>query len=90
MSNGIAVVTGANGYVGYALVRQLAEDGIPVRATMRRPLKIFDDITCEVVLGDVTDYDFLLKAFEGAETVYHVAGVVDITGTKADLVWYVN
>ena len=90
MSNGIAVVTGANGYVGYALVRQLAEDGIPVRATMRRPLKIFDDITCEVVLGDVTDYDFLLKAFEGAETVYHVAGVVDITGTKDDLVWNVN
>ena len=32
----------------------------------------------------------LEEAFEGADTVYHVAGVVDISGTKDKQVWDVN
>ena len=33
----------------------------------------------EIVTGDVTDYDSLLKAFKGAGYVYHLAGIISIS-----------
>ena len=33
----------------------------------------------EFVTGDITDYDSLLKAFEGASYVYHLAGIISIS-----------
>ncbi len=90
MGNGINVITGGKGYVGYALVRELAAKGEKIRLLLRSDSPVFNDIDCEKIMGDVCDIDILEKAFEGAETVYHVAGVVDISGTKDKQVWNVN
>ncbi len=90
MSAGINVVTGGRGHVGFALVKELADRGEKIRLILRSDSHTFDGIECEKVIGDVCDYESLEKAFEGAETVYHVAGVVDITGTKDKQVWAVN
>lgn len=90
MGGGVSVVTGGKGHVGFALVRELADRGEKIRLLLRSDSPVFDGIECEKVMGDICDYDILEKAFEGAETVYHVAGVVDISGTKDKQVWAVN
>ncbi len=90
MSGGINVVTGGKGHVGFALVKELADGGESIRLLLRSDSKVFDNIECEKIMGDVCDSESLEKAFEGAETVYHVAGVVDISGEKDKQVWEVN
>ncbi len=90
MNGGINVVTGGKGHVGFALVKELADRGEKIRLVLRSDSRVFDGIDCEKIMGDICDIEVLEKAFEGAETVYHVAGVVDITGTKDKQVWEVN
>ena len=91
MDNKLSVVTGANGYVGFALVSELHKRGDIIRLSLHHKCEYFDKYdNCEVILGDICDPDHLAEVFEGADTVYHVAGVVDITGEKDDLVWKVN
>lgn len=90
MSGGINVITGGRGHVGFALVNELAERKEKIRLILRSDSSVFDGIECEKIMGDICDPEVLEKAFEGAETVYHVAGVVDISGTKDKQVWEVN
>ncbi len=90
MNGKISVVTGGKGHVGFALVKELADRGENIRLLLRSDSKVFDNIECEKIMGDVCDSESLEKAFEGAETVYHVAGVVDISGEKDKQVWDVN
>ena len=90
MEGKINAVTGGKGHVGFALVKELADRGENIRLLLRSDSKVFDDIKCEKVMGDVCDSESLEKCFEGVDTVYHVAGVVDITGTKDKQVWEVN
>lgn len=90
MSNPLCVVTGATGHIGYALLKKLADNGANVRILIRKDTKIFDGINCEKVYGDVTDPSSLEKAFEGADVVYHLAGLIDINVGQDDMVWKVN
>ncbi len=77
-SNTIAVVTGANGFVGSHLVDQLIKKNYRVRCITRKSsnLKWLDGKDVEIFDCGLLDKDGLRKAFEGAEYVYHVAGVV--------------
>jgi len=86
------LVTGATGHIGNVLVRKLVEKGKTVRALVlpgedRRPLS---DLPVEYVEGDVLDYPSLLKACQGVEIVYHLAGMITILPGKNDLVQAVN
>lgn len=90
MEKKLNVVTGGKGYVGFALVKELESRGEKMRLLLRTDSPYFDGIDCEKFMGDVTDPEQLEQAFEGADTVYHIAGVVDITGTKDKQVWSVN
>ena len=90
MNNGICAVTGGKGHVGFALVKELAARGCKIKLLLRSDSKVFDGIDCVKIMGDVCDTESLIKTFEGCETVYHVAGIVDITGTKDKEVWEVN
>lgn len=86
----LSVVTGARGYVGYALVKELSQRPGRIRVLLRHDTKSLDEFNVEKAMGDICDYDSLEKAFEGATTVYHVAGLVDIEGNRDRLVWEVN
>ncbi len=71
----IAFLTGASGFVGSAVARQLLNDGLVVRALVRRGsnrsnLKGLD---VEVVEGDIRDAKLLQQAMQGARHVFHVA-----------------
>lgn len=90
MSEKLTVVTGANGYLGYALVSELAGRGEKIRLSLLFDCNDLDEFGCEKMIGNVCDPKHLEEAFEGAETVYHVAGIVDITGERDKLVWDVN
>ncbi|MBO7179064.1 MAG: NAD-dependent epimerase/dehydratase family protein [Clostridia bacterium] len=90
MGNKISLVTGATGHIGYALLKELVDSGEKVRILIRKDSKQFDGIECEKVYGDVTDLDALLKAFEGVDVVYHLAGIIDINADQEDMIWSVN
>jgi len=72
------VVTGASGHIGANLVRALTATGRPVRAlvhTDRRALAGLDIETCE---GDICAPESLVRAFSGAEVVYHLAATISL------------
>jgi nucleoside-diphosphate-sugar epimerase len=69
-----ALVTGAGGFLGGALVRRLAARGTPVRALVRGdPPPLPPGV--EVVRGDVTGREALSRAVQGCDVVFHLAGV---------------
>lgn len=80
--NATTLVTGATGNVGGALVRQLAEDGRPARALVRREVSLPDGIA--PVRGDLTDPSSLDEALDGTDRIFLVwptgdpAGAADV------------
>lgn len=69
------LVTGASGFVGRALVTELATAGHTVRAAMRQPADVFQRTVEVVAVSDLTrpvEWRALLK---GVETVVHLAGI---------------
>jgi nucleoside-diphosphate-sugar epimerase len=74
----IAVVTGANGFVGSHLVDNLISKGFRVRAIVRKSssLKWLDGKDVEIFDCGLFDKDGLRKAFKDANYIFHVAGVV--------------
>ncbi|MFZ5445223.1 MAG: NAD-dependent epimerase/dehydratase family protein [Myxococcota bacterium] len=87
-----AVVTGATGHLGNVLVRALLERGEAVRAVLApgedaRPL---DGLPVERVEGDVRSPEAMVRCFEGARDVFHLAGIVSISQGQEALMEAVN
>ncbi|MFH0915197.1 MAG: SDR family oxidoreductase [bacterium] len=75
------VVTGAAGQVGNVLLRSLAADGVTGLRALVSPggrTAPVAGLDVEVIEADVRSYDSLLRAFWGAEVVFHLAGIVSI------------
>jgi dihydroflavonol-4-reductase len=69
------VVTGANGFVGAAVVRALRADGRAVRAVVRAhsDRRNLEGLGVETAEADVTDPASLERAFAAGRFVFHVA-----------------
>lgn len=70
-----ALVTGATGFVGAAVVRALLKAGVEVRVLTRREsdLSNLRQFKVEGAYGDLRDKDSLRKALTGCRQLYHVA-----------------
>ena len=90
---GLIAVTGANGYIGSHVVKQLLLRGYRVRAIVRdptNPAKV-DHLKClsgadkllELVKGDLSEEDYT-RAFQGCSAVLHVASPYRYTAEDPD------
>jgi len=70
-----ALVTGASGFVGSAVVRALLERGETVRAFVRpsSDRSNLEDLKVGIEVGDLCDRASLDRAMKGCDTVFHVA-----------------
>jgi dihydroflavonol-4-reductase len=78
--------------VGNVLVRELVRHGQSVRAVVHPTdtTEALAGLDVEVVRADVREYGSLLPAFAGADLVYHLAGIITISGGQARLLHEVN
>jgi nucleoside-diphosphate-sugar epimerase len=69
-------ITGATGFIGGRLARQLREAGHEVIAVVRNPAKAQELAQLGVTLhqGDVTEKESMRKPMTGVDGVFHVAG----------------
>lgn len=74
----LAVVTGASGHLGANLVRDLIERKWQLRALVHKNTRALEGLEIELVSGDVLDKKSLIRAFTGAEVVFHLAGRISI------------
>jgi nucleoside-diphosphate-sugar epimerase len=70
-----ALVTGAAGFLGTALVRALLARGDSVRALVRAPAPALALPGVEALAGDATEADSVRRAVRGCDVVFHLAGV---------------
>ena len=76
------LITGGTGSLGKALTKKLLEEGIETirifSRNERQQIEMesqFDDNRLRFLLGDVRDYDRLLRAVEDIDIVYHAAAL---------------
>ena len=74
-SHRIILVTGASGYVGGRLVRDLVADGCTVRILVRDAQKVKDQTwaaSVEIIQGNANNPDDLRRALHGVHTAYYL------------------
>jgi len=78
------LVTGASGFVGRALVEDLATQGHRVRAAMRQPADIFSRTVEVVAVSDLARPLEWRPLLADMDAVVHLAGIAHITSGIAD------
>lgn len=75
---GTALVTGAGGFIGRHLVARLLQEGLQVKAFVRRPPAVpwAADPRVDVVHGDLGDSVAVGRAVAGADIVFHVGATM--------------
>src|SRR5208337_1514902 len=86
-------LTGASGYLGSGIARELIVRRRPFRVLVRDPKRLgFDPATshCEVALGDLRDREALRSALHGVDAVIHAAALVKMWVRHRRDFWRVN
>ncbi len=86
------LITGANGRIGNVLVRELNKRGEGVKILIRKTsdLKSLEGLTYEPVYGDVLKPETVINALDGIDTIFHLAGYINITSSYKDETYDVN
>lgn len=73
----VSLVTGAGGFVGGFVVRELLSGGHAVRAMVRREQEAekLEELGAEAVVADITDRASVERAVKGVSTIYHLAAL---------------
>jgi uncharacterized protein YbjT (DUF2867 family) len=88
----MVVLTGATGHLGNVLVRELLSRNVPVRVVIPigEDTTSLDGLKVEKVGGNVLDLDSLVRAFQGAGVVYHLARILFTSPRRTGLFYEVN
>jgi dihydroflavonol-4-reductase len=70
-----AFVTGATGFIGASIVRELLKDGCEVRVLARpgSDRRNLSGLDIEIWEGDLSDRGFLIRGLSGCQTLFHAA-----------------
>jgi dihydroflavonol-4-reductase len=94
------LVTGATGFIGSSIVRELLKDGVEVKVLVRKEsnTKNIDGLDVEKVYGDIRDRESIKAALKGCDTFYQTAALfvtwapdkkifydINVEGTKTAL-----
>ena len=80
-------VTGASGFIGSELCRQLQAAGHPLRLLQRAaPVAscLMDDPDVTIIQGDISNSDALRAGMEEAGLIFHLAGIAPTGGVNPD------
>lgn len=88
MSKKLVLVTGATGYVGGRLVRELIDEGLRVRVLVRDKAKTrghgwSQDV--EIAVGDASNFEDVLSALQGVDTCYYLLHSLNIGSHFAEV-----
>lgn len=69
------LVTGATGFIGIEVAKQLCLNGFKPRLLVRRPERsaLLSRLDAEIVQGDISSYKSLVRATKNIDTVIHLA-----------------
>ncbi|MBU0994377.1 MAG: NAD-dependent epimerase/dehydratase family protein [Proteobacteria bacterium] len=87
-----ALVTGAAGFIGSHVVKELLDDNVDVRAFLRpgESRQNLDGLDVEIMEGDLLDKDAVGKAVNGMDTLFHLAAVYAIWMKNWQSIYEVN
>lgn len=71
------LVTGATGFIGFEVARQLSDRGLRPRLLVRRPFRglILKSLDAEIIQGDLMQREGLNRVVEGVDTVIHLGAL---------------
>ena len=86
------LLTGATGFLGSALARELLKEGRKLKLLVREntDTRNIDDLDCEVFHGDLRDRDSLKTALVGCRSLYHTAAYYSLWSRDKKMIYDIN